>query len=336
MAALSLRYDHYSSQSLFEAACKRANLDDQESYTASEVAAFRAALAKLGDRLQRVDDRLDSLLGTAAPDANQPPAAAAKPANAPHPAGTTPPSEGDANVKAAPHATAPMLASEGDAKPEPAKVANAPQSTAPMSTSEGDAKPEPVKAASAPQSPVPMPASEAGSKPEPAKLANGPQSTAPMPASEGGSRPEPAKLANVPQSTAPMPASEGSSKPEPAKLANVPQSTAPLPTEPATPEPPSSTEAGETRIVLSGLELADGDTLFVCGDRVELGNWDPERARPMMRDGDAWIAVVPRGEGVFKFLRRTEDGDVTWEAGDNREIGMAAKIETSWQAPGSD
>lgn len=226
VAALSLRYDHYSSQSLFEAACKRANLTDQEDYSVAEVAAFRAALATLGDRLQRVDDRLDSLLGTSEP--------AAKPAAA--------------TAKSVPGG------------------------------------------------------SDGGSKTE------APKSTAPAPA-------KPAHVATPAQS-------------DPA--AKAPHAAAP------TPAPSPSPEAAETRIVLTGIELADGDGLFVCGDRAELGNWDPERARPMMRDGDAWIAVVPRGEGVFKFLRRTEDGAVTWEPGDNREIGMAAKIETSWQAQGSD
>lgn len=235
VAALQLRYDHYSSQSLFEAACKRANLSDQEHYTATEIKAFRHALSTIGDRLQRVDDRLDSLLG--------------------------------------------------EAPPEPAKPAQAPQATAPST--------------------------------EPAKPAQAPQATAPMPPST-----ESAKPAQAPQATAPMPAVSA----EPAKGAQAPQTTAPMPA-PST----EFASADETRIVLRGVEVADGDALFVCGDRAELGSWDPERARPMMRDGDAWIAVVPSGDGEFKFLRRTEDGDVTWEGGDNREIGSAVTIETSWQ-----
>ncbi len=237
MAALSLRYDHHSSQSMFEAACKRANLGDQEQFTAADVAAFRAALSKLGDRLQRVDDRLDSLLGESAP----------------------------------------VTALE-DAKPRA-------QATASMTAPDG-AKPE-----------------------------QAPQGAAPMTAPDG------AKPAKAPQATAPMTASDG------VKPAKAPQATAPMSA--------PSTESAETRIVLTGIELADGDDLFICGDRAELGNWDPERARPMMRDGDDWIAVVPRGEGSFKFLRRTEDGDVTWESGENREIGAAVQIETSWQSRSS-
>jgi hypothetical protein len=318
VAALSLRYDHYSSQSLFEAACKRANLDDQESYTAAEVAAFRAALAKLGDRLQRVDARLDSLLGTSEPDedtaqvstpapkltvesaathaegstasAKPPKADSAKPTNA-SPAGSKTEST---NASPAGSKTASANAPPAGSKTESANAPPAGSKTDAANASPADSK---ADAANAPP---------AGSKTESAKPANA--STAPA-------KPGVATPAHAPQATPPMPAPDG--------LAS------------AAPRPAPSTES-ETRIVLTGIELADGDALFVCGDRVELGNWDPERARPMMRDGDAWIAVVPRGEGVFKFLRRTEDGDVTWEAGDNREIGMAAKIETSWQSHGLD
>ena len=286
VAALSLRYDHYSSQSLFEAACKRANLDDQESYTAAEVAAFRAALAKLGDRLQRIDDRLDSLLGTSEPGEDT--------------AQASPPAPKLTVESAATHAEG-STASAKPPKAESAKPTNAPPAGSKTEAANASPAGSKTDAANAPP---------AGSKTDAAKPANAPPSTAPAPAKPGVATP-----AHAPQATPPMPAPDG--------LAS------------AAPRPAPSTES-ETRIVLTGIELADGDALFVCGDRVELGNWDPERARPMMRDGDAWIAVVPRGEGVFKFLRRTEDGDVTWEAGDNREIGMAAKIETSWQSHGLD
>ncbi len=304
MAALSLRYDHYSSQSMFEAACKRANLGDQEDYTASDVAAFRAALSKLGDRLQRVDDRLDSLLGEL--------------------------------LAQAPQATAPMPGADGaeSESATPAARSMPPQATTAMPAVTETSKAEPAKPAQAPQATTAMPATETSNAPESAKLTQ-----APMPAVTETSKAEPAKPAQ-PQPTTP-PATETSKGPDSTKPAHVPQATAltaPDGGKPAqalqatAPMPAPSTEAAETRIVLSGVELADGDALFVCGDSVELGNWDPERARPMMRDGDEWIAVVPRGEGSFKFLRRTEEGDVTWESGENREIGAAVKIETSWQS----
>jgi hypothetical protein len=67
LAALRLRYDHYSSVSILEAAIERAGLPDEEDYDATQIAAFRAALAKVGDRLANVEARLDALLGGEAP-----------------------------------------------------------------------------------------------------------------------------------------------------------------------------------------------------------------------------------------------------------------------------
>ena len=65
IAALRLRYDHHSAQTLFEAARDRAGLADQPAYDAREIAAWRAALARIGDRLDNVWIRLDALLETA-------------------------------------------------------------------------------------------------------------------------------------------------------------------------------------------------------------------------------------------------------------------------------
>lgn len=243
VAALSLRYDHHSAQGLFEAACKRADLADQDHYTAADVAAFRAALARLGDRLQRVDERLDSLLGTEA-------------------------------------------------------VANLPQSTAPMPAT---TDPEAARQAAAPMVAV---------------------TETPKPASE------PAKPAQA--ATAPVPAKP---EPEAAKPGRFPQAAAPMTAEPAKPVATASTEDDRpaTRIVLTGIEdLEDGERLFVCGDRNELGSWDPDRARPLHFDGEVWSTSIAPGDGTFKFLRRSVDGTITWEGGENREIGAAIEIETSW------
>ena len=85
------------------------------------------------------------------------------------------------------------------------------------------------------------------------------------------------------------------------------------------------------RIVLTGIaDLADGERLFVCGDRSELGSWDPERARPLHKDDEGWSTSIPPGDGTFKFLRRSADGTIIWEGGENREIGTAIEIETDW------
>lgn len=73
VAALGLRYDHHSASTMFEVARNRAELADKPDYDAAEVAAFRAALARVGDRLDKVNARLDVLTGNA-PVAAPPPA----------------------------------------------------------------------------------------------------------------------------------------------------------------------------------------------------------------------------------------------------------------------
>lgn len=230
LRALQLRYDHYSAQGVFEAACAKAGLDDEQAhFDGAQVAAFRTALARVGDRLQLVDERLDDLLG-----------------------------EGGASATAA-----------------PANV------------------------------PAPMPA-------------NVPQAVAPMPA-------------NVPHATAPMPPAKAA-EPADAKPDGKVSKTKPA-------EAKSETKADgakpkTTRLVLKDVDLAKGEQLLVCGDLPELGNWDPEHACPMAKDGDVYVATIELSNGdagAFKFLRRTADGIFKWEGGENRELD-AAKIEASWQS----
>lgn len=67
LAALRLRYDHYSAQSIFEATLAHAKLPDQDVYNDAQLATFRATLARVGDRLERVNARIDSLLAAPAP-----------------------------------------------------------------------------------------------------------------------------------------------------------------------------------------------------------------------------------------------------------------------------
>jgi alpha-amylase len=72
----------------------------------------------------------------------------------------------------------------------------------------------------------------------------------------------------------------------------------------------------------------------VCGEPAALGDWDPARAKPMSRSGDEWrtvVAVAPTAALAFKFLRRDADGSVTWEAGDNRTVPAAARVEAVWR-----
>ena len=92
-------------------------------------------------------------------------------------------------------------------------------------------------------------------------------------------------------------------------------------------------DAIETTIVLTGVTAEEGDQVLVCGDG-ELGDWDPENARPMKREGDQWLTTVkaqPETELSFKFLRRTADGTVIWEDGDNRSVAAKPRLEVTWR-----
>jgi hypothetical protein len=90
----------------------------------------------------------------------------------------------------------------------------------------------------------------------------------------------------------------------------------------------------ETTIVLRGVDAKEGDQVLVCGNGTALGDWDPALARPMVCAGDEWrvaVQIDARSPLAFKFLRRTPDGEVTWEGGDNREVPAAERIEATWR-----
>jgi hypothetical protein len=193
IAALRLRYDYYSAQTMLESALAQAAIPLKDAYDAAEIAMFRAALSRIGDRLAAVDTRLDSLVGSAAP------ASAAAPS----------------------------------AKPAAPAVAS-------------------------PPAPVPVVA--------------------------------------------------------PAK--------------------PETVETVETVITLTGVPVDEDEQVLVCGGLPELGDWDVARARPMVREGDRWLAKLELAAGTeaaFKFVRCAPDGSATWEAGANRSLVAVPSIETSWQ-----
>ncbi|MBA3500391.1 MAG: CBM20 domain-containing protein [Myxococcota bacterium] len=90
----------------------------------------------------------------------------------------------------------------------------------------------------------------------------------------------------------------------------------------------------ETTITLAGVDVADGDEVLVCGGFPALGDWNPEKAAAMTCEGMHWAAkiTVPRGTDVpFKFLRRTADGTVIWEDGENRQLVAKPRIEATWR-----
>jgi hypothetical protein len=114
---------------------------------------------------------------------------------------------------------------------------------------------------------------------------------------------------------------------------------APLNTEPTPHLAPGIYEVAatphiETTIVLTGVHVDDGDQLLVCGELAALGSWNPDKAPAMTREGAYWATkiTVPRGTDVpFKFLRRTADGTVIWEDGENRQLVAKPRIEATWR-----
>jgi hypothetical protein len=137
--------------------------------------------------------------------------------------------------------------------------------------------------------------------------------------------PEPKSARADKPSKAARPEPVASEAPKPVAAAARPAPAAPTTDQPAT---------METTIVLRGVKIDDGDQVLVCGTGEDLGDWDPERARPMVRSGDEWRAVVTvdaRSPLAFKFMRRAPDGKITWEGGDNRELPVAPRIEATWR-----
>ena len=90
----------------------------------------------------------------------------------------------------------------------------------------------------------------------------------------------------------------------------------------------------ETTVVLTGVEPKAGEVVLMCGGLPELGDWEPEGARELVRKGAQWVTTLQLAPGAkiaFKFLRRASSGKVTWEAGDDRELAAAPRFEATWR-----
>lgn len=87
-----------------------------------------------------------------------------------------------------------------------------------------------------------------------------------------------------------------------------------------------SDELVPVRFVVENAETDLGENVHLVGDVHELGDWDPEESvGPFFNDIEHeypdWyydVAVPADREIEFKFVIVDEDGEVTWESGDNR------------------
>jgi hypothetical protein len=129
-----------------------------------------------------------------------------------------------------------------------------------------------------------------------------------------------------------------------ALISGATPSAPPEPPEPEAPvaasgaKPEREVEKPDVTITLSGVDIPDGGEALVCGGCAALGNWEPEGAAAMTREGDRWKLSLDLDRGAkveLKFLRRDAEGDITWEAGDNRllEVGDdGASLDAEWHA----
>jgi hypothetical protein len=144
--------------------------------------------------------------------------------------------------------------------------------------------------------------------------------------------PKPVENPTSPKSAeAPKPAVAAPQK----SVVEAPKSAEPSPTHSPSSHPADQAAvARPTTIALAGVPSVEGEHILMCGGAPELGDWDPTRAQPMARDGEKWLASVelPAGADVpFKFLRRTDDGTVTWEDGEDRRLIAQAHVDATWR-----
>eukprot|EP00824_Muranothrix_gubernata_P022248 TRINITY_DN5248_c0_g1_i1.p1 TRINITY_DN5248_c0_g1~~TRINITY_DN5248_c0_g1_i1.p1 ORF type:complete len:379 (-),score=55.13 TRINITY_DN5248_c0_g1_i1:115-1251(-) len=79
----------------------------------------------------------------------------------------------------------------------------------------------------------------------------------------------------------------------------------------------------------------DGSIVHVCGNVVELGNWDVRRApRATLTVAGFWsLEVVVRTTGVLEYkyiVRNPQTGNVRWEEGSNRPLAVLGDLDDVW------
>lgn len=90
---------------------------------------------------------------------------------------------------------------------------------------------------------------------------------------------------------------------------------------------------------VDGATTTWGTDVYVVGDALALGQWDPARAVKLTPDPyPKWSGKVTLARGstaAFKFIKKDGAGKVTWEAGDNRTLAVpnadAAAFSGTWR-----
>ncbi|MBQ9171088.1 MAG: 4-alpha-glucanotransferase [Bacteroidaceae bacterium] len=84
--------------------------------------------------------------------------------------------------------------------------------------------------------------------------------------------------------------------------------------------------------------LAEGERVALIGDQPTLGNWDVERALPMMPSGHGEWLISISADGLrlpfqYKYIKVGQDRSVHWEEGPNRESpsnGQWSMVNGQW------
>jgi pyruvate/2-oxoglutarate dehydrogenase complex dihydrolipoamide acyltransferase (E2) component len=125
---------------------------------------------------------------------------------------------------------------------------------------------------------------------------------------------------------------------KPAAKADAKPETKPETKPDAKPSNNDGAPAVDTTIVLTGVPADEDDELIMCGGLAALGDWDPARGKPMARAGEAWQVTLPLAQDAeipFKFVRRTAEGKLIWEPGDDRHLVAKPRVEVTWRSPAS-
>ena len=82
------------------------------------------------------------------------------------------------------------------------------------------------------------------------------------------------------------------------------------------------------RLIVRAPQLRKGDHLYIAGESSCLGNWHTDRALKMYEHNyNEWVAdldieAFKEKVAELKFIATTDNGDVLWETGFNRKIGI--------------